>query len=596
MAFVDVPGHERFVRNMLAGVGGIDLVLLVVAADESVMPQTREHFDICRLLRVPRGIIALTKSDLVDAETLDLVRLEVRELVDHSFLAAAPVVPVSVRTGEGLDDLRVALRKAGAESSGRSAAGATRLPVDRVFSMKGFGTVVTGTLVSGRVAQDDDLRVVPGDRRVKVRGLQVHGTSRSEAVAGERVALNLGGVAVDALHRGQSLTAPDATVETRIVDAVVDVLPDARPIAHAARVRFHQGTAELLARVAVVGPVEQPGEERSRRALGPGTRGYVRLRLEQPAALVRGDRFIIRSYSPPRTIAGGAVLDPLPPPRTAIRSDKALERCRRLDEEADGSGEADGSDAPTRAARVFLDEAGLLGLPISHLIARAGMPPERLSQHVRALVAGGHAVEIDGRLVSAPLLARLEADLMAALAEHHRRHPLSEGLAREEARTRLCGRGHPSVFERAVEDLAASGAAVARDRLSLPTHHVEWPTAAAEARGAIERLIRDGGLTPLDPGALAASSGVPPEVVDQVIRLLQRDKVVVKIETLPFHADALERLKIDMYAMKDAGAGVIDVPAFKERFGVTRKFAIPLLEYLDRERVTRRTGDVRVIL
>ncbi|MCU1384302.1 MAG: selenocysteine-specific translation elongation factor SelB [Acidobacteria bacterium] len=287
-AFVDVPGHERFVKNMLAGAGGIDLVVLIVAADESVMPQTREHFDICRLLRVPAGIVALTKVDLVDADMLELARMEVRELVAGSFLADAPIVPVSAKTGEGLDALRAALADASGRATARAADGVTRLPIDRVFSMKGFGTVVTGTLVSGRVSAEAELTVAPGDRRVKVRGVQVHGEKCAEAVAGQRAAINLSGVEVDDISRGQALVTPGAFEATRLADALLELLPGAKPLKHGARVRVHQGTAEILGRVAIIGAGAAPIE--------PGARAFVRLRLEAPAILARGDRYIVRAY------------------------------------------------------------------------------------------------------------------------------------------------------------------------------------------------------------------------------------------------------------------------------------------------------------
>src|SRR6266581_3446292 len=278
-AFVDVPGHERFVKNMLAGAGGIDLVVLVVAADESVMPQTREHFDICRLLHVSSGLVALTKADLADAETLELARLEVRELVTGSFLDGAPIVPVSAKTGDGLDGFRRALVDVVADTAGRNTNGATRLPIDRVFSMKGFGTVVTGTLVSGRVATDDELLLLPGERPVKVRGVQVHGEQRPDALAGQRTAVNLSGIEVDEIARGQALVTPGAFAETRLADAILELLPDAKPLKHGARVRFHQGTAETLGRVAIVGPVPSAGGVP---AIEPGSRAFVRLRLERP--------------------------------------------------------------------------------------------------------------------------------------------------------------------------------------------------------------------------------------------------------------------------------------------------------------------------
>ena len=330
LAFVDVPGHERFVKNMLAGASGIDGVLLVIAADESVMPQTREHFDICRLLGVSTGVVALTKADLVDSDTVELVQLETAELVAGSFLEGAAVVPVSARTGEGLAEVRSALLEMAGQARTRSPRGAIRLPIDRAFSVKGFGTVVTGTLVSGRVSVDATLTVLPSGRDVKVRGLQVHGAAQPVAVAGQRVAANLSGVDVSQIARGDTVVSPGCFEATRRVDAVLDLLRSAHRLRHGTRVRFHQGTSEVLGRV-VLGPGlgqtggagDAPGE------LTPGGRGFVRLRLERPAVLTRGDRFILRAYSPSLTIAGGQVLDPQPP-RGGIRTAAARRRLERL--------------------------------------------------------------------------------------------------------------------------------------------------------------------------------------------------------------------------------------------------------------------------
>jgi selenocysteine-specific elongation factor len=305
LSFVDVPGHERFVRNMLAGVGGIDLVMLHVAADESVMPQTREHFEICRLLQVPAGLVVITKADLADEGMLDVVRTEVRELVAGSFLESAPVAVVSARTGEGLPALRRTLAALASSVRRRWAEGPPRLPIDRVFSLKGFGTVVTGTLLSGRLACDDELVLQPMARTVKIRGLHVHGKVKQAAIAGQRVALNLTGVELIEVMRGETLTGPDTITVTRRADVRLELLRSARPLRHGARVRFHQGTRELLGRVVLPDAAQ----------LEPGASAYARIHLEAPAVLVRGDRFIVRSYSPLVTIAGGTVLDPSPSPR-----------------------------------------------------------------------------------------------------------------------------------------------------------------------------------------------------------------------------------------------------------------------------------------
>jgi len=588
VAFVDVPGHERFVKNMLAGAGGIDLVVLVVAADESVMPQTREHFDICRLLRVPAGIVALTKSDLADADTIELVRLEVRDLVAGSFLEGAPIIPVSSKTGGGLDAFRAALADVASRVRGRSSDGAARLPIDRVFSMKGFGTVVTGTLVSGHIAEDDELMIAPGPaggarmRAVKVRGIQVHGGRRQRAVAGERSAINIGGIEVHEIARGQSLVAPGKVEQTRLADAALELLPDAKPLKHGTRIRFHQGTAEILGRVAIVGPAA---------TIAPGSTAYVRLRLEAPAILTRGDRFIIRAYSPPATIAGGRILDPRPP-RTAVRTAAALERLRRIDADS-----ASSEEAALAAAAVMIDGARAAGLPVAALVPRVGVEPPAVRSIVDALVAAKAAVLVGDTLVAPAILERLTAAIVDALRAHHAAQPLSDGMPREEVRERLSGHGHSEVFERAVENLTAAGIIGGRERLALATHRVALSPDEDRARQAIERAFREAGLKPPDTPALLAQSGVAPGVADRILKLLQRQKVLVKIDELLFHDAALKDLKTTVASLKSAGGTArIDVGTFKERFGVTRKYAIPLLEYLDRERVTRRVGDARVVL
>jgi selenocysteine-specific elongation factor len=574
-AFVDVPGHERFVKNMLAGVGGIDVVVLVVAADESVMPQTREHFDICRLLQVRTGLVALTKSDLADADMLELARMDVRDLVAGSFLEQAPIVPVSSTDGSGLDAFRAALVEVSARAATRPADGVARLPIDRVFSMKGFGTVVTGTLISGRVPVDAELALVPGNRTVKVRGVQVHGARQTAAFAGQRVAINLGGVDVTDVTRGQNLVTPGAFVESRVADAVVNVLADAKPLKHGMRVRFHQGTAEIIGRVAIVGAEAAPIE--------PGGRGYVRLRLEAPAVFARGDRYILRAYSPPMTIAGGTVLDPFPP-RTGVRRAGARQRLEALERDAG-------------AAAALIADAGAMGMAVDALVWRIGVDPQAVEPAVAALVKSGSAVVAADRLAHPEVLKRLSDTILAALAEHHRRQPLSEGVPREELRAQTFRRGHQAIFDRALTDLAERQAVSLRDRVALVSHRLELSPEETRVRDAIERLFRDAGLKPPDLATVATTVGGGNAVIDRMLKLLQRQKVLIKLDVLLFHDAALRQLKIEVAALKSGSTPArIDVATFKERYGVTRKFAIPLLEYLDRERVTRRSGDARVVL
>ena len=600
LSFVDVPGHERFVKNMLAGISGIHAVLLVVAADESVMPQSREHFDICRLLHVGRGVVALTKADLVDAETIELARMEVAELVAGSFLAGAPIVPVSARTGAGLDALRSALREGTAPAESPGAAAAVRLPIDRVFSMRGFGTVVTGTLVSGQIDVDRDLVLLPAGRPVKVRGLQVHGEKQPAADAGRRVAVNLGGIEVAEVARGDSLVTPGCFETTHRFDGTVELLPSARALRHGARIRFHHGTCEVLGRVAVSGPTtperDASAPEAGRRdEVRPGTHAYTRVRLEAPVVLTRGDRFILRAYSPPMTIAGGVVLDPQPP-RIGVRTAAARQRFERLLRAFD---EPTPHDRTAAAARVVVEEQSTRGMPVSALVSRLGAAPGDPEAVVARLRGDGSAVQVGEQVIGSDVLDAGRARLVEAVDAYHRAQPLSDGLPREEARERLFRRAHASVFEQVVADLVGAGVLTARDRLARVSHQVSLSDDEARARDAIEDVCRRAGLSPPDLAGVAEIAAVAPAVADRVTKLLIRQKVIVKVGALLFHAEALAQVKQDVGALKSSVAGEparIDIGTFKARYGITRKYAIPLLEYLDRERVTRRVGQGRVVI
>jgi selenocysteine-specific elongation factor len=597
VAFVDVPGHERFVRNMLAGAGGIDAVLLVVAADESVMPQTREHFEICRLLQVRAGLIVITKTDLVDPDLVDLVALEVRELVRGSFLDGAPVLGVSSRTGAGLDALRAALAELAARVPARSPEGPVRLPVDRVFSVKGFGTVVTGTLVSGRLAGEAEADVLPAGRRVKVRGLQVHGHGHQTAEAGQRVAVNLSGVEVADVQRGDTLATPGVYQPTRMCDVRLELIASAKPLRHGARVRLHQGTTEVLGRVALSGLVDAAGggEAAAASEVPPGRSAYGRLRLEAPAVLTRGDRFILRAYSPPATIAGGILVDPAPP-RVGIRTPAGRDRFLQLDPlRAAGRPLL---DAAADAAAYLVAESDLRGIPTPALTSRLGLSgPD--AEAVRANLDTRRAVVTVGdSLLSPTVLHRTGAAVLERLAEHHRAWPLEEGMPREEVRERTCANAADGVFERIVADLAAAGRIAGRDRLALSSHRLALSPDEERARDGLDRLYREAGLRPPDLRDAAAALGHRPDVVEKMAALLVRQKVLVRVDTLVFHANALARLKQELAERKTATAGpvTLDVGEFKDRYRMTRKFAIPLLEYLDRERVTRRAGDGRVLI
>jgi selenocysteine-specific elongation factor len=574
LSFVDVPGHERFVRNMLAGVGGMDLVMLHVASDESVMPQTREHFEICRLLRVPAGLVVITKTDLADADMLDVVRLEIQELVSDSFLHGAPVVAVSARTGEGIAALRRTLADLASTARRRTSDGPPRLPIDRVFSMKGFGTVVTGTLLSGRLTHDDELVLQPSGRVVKVRGLHVHGKSHGEAVAGQRVAVNLSGVEVADITRGETLTPTDAVTVTRHADMQIELLPTARQLKHGARVRFHQGTRELVGRIVLPDATH----------LEPGASACVRIYLEAPAALVRGDRFILRAYSPLATIAGGTILDPLPP-RRGVRTVTGIARLQRL------------RQSEQDAVMATIEEAGLCGLPLPQLSGRMGVAWNQRQALVDGIVHASLASEIGGTLVAASRLSAVQEAVVAAVTRYHASHPLEEGMPREEVRERLFARAPLPVFEHVLRVLTDRKRIIARDRIALAGHHVALTHDEARARDAMVETLRAAKLAPPDPSMLATQIGVPLDVVTRIATLLVRRSELVRAGDLLFHESAMKQLKSEIQSLKQSGAtDTIDVASFKDRYNITRKYAIPLLEYLDRERVTKRVGDARKIL
>ena len=571
-SFVDVPGHERFVRHMLAGAHGIDAVALVVAADESVMPQTREHFHICRLLGVPRGLVVLTKCDAADADSQAIAELEARELVAGSFLEAAPVVRVSARTGEGLPALREALLALARESPPRPSLGLLRLPVDRVFSMKGFGTVVTGTLVAGELATGEEVEALPSGRRARVRGLQVHGEGVERAVAGTRTAVNLAGE-VEGLARGEVLARPGTLRATSMIDALVSLLPGARPLADGARVRVHAASAEVLARVRLLGA----------ESLEPGTSALAQLRLESPAVAGRGDRLVLRSYSPADTIAGAVVVDPLPPRRrTADRP--AVERLR----DAVGL---------LGAAEAMVAEAGAGGIDAPLLAARLTVPLARLAAEIPAsgsLVALGQDPVV---VVSRGALARLGEEALAALEVFHRGNPLKAAMPREELRGRAFGAAPVIAFERVLADLAAAGRVrLLPDAVAAARHEVRLSAGEEEARLLLLETAQAAGLAGVELPALAERSKRDSKVLERVARVLAAERVLGRVgEGLLIHRDHLEALKLHVRERWPPGSK-IEVGAFKDLTGLSRKYVIPLLEYLDRERVTRRAGNDRVVL
>jgi len=564
LGLVDVPGHERFIKNMLAGVSGIDLVLFVIAADESIKPQTREHFDICMLLGIQKGMVVLTKADLAAGDLLELARLEAGEFVRGSFLEDAPMVAVSAATGAGLDELRAELAKLAAAVPQKDASQYFRLPIDRAFAMRGFGTVITGTLVSGTVRVDQEVELHPPRKRVRGRGVQGHGASVDAAIAGQRTALNIAGIDASELARGMVLAEAGRFQATSRIDCVFQLLPSAKPLKHRAPVHFHAGAAEVEAEIRRLNGTEP---------IAPGMRQYVRLVLSDPLLLLPGDRFIVRMFSPVVTIGGGVVLDIAPPRRAS------LDRLRIFE------------TAPLPERVALLARESRYGIGLADLVARTGLLEADLRK-----AAGAAALTV----LESPQFWLLDpawvTKQLEALHDHvkqfHRQNPLLAGVSKEELRSKYFP-GAPAWLMDALlsrsKTLTAEGEVV-----RLSSHKVALKRDEEDAAAKIENAFRAGGLaTPAVPEVLA-KSGVDPARARTLLQLMLRDQRLVRVsDELVFHASAMQSLRALLTQKKGQRFGV---PEFKDWTGVSRKYAIPLLEYLDRERITRRDGDSRVVL
>lgn len=606
IGFVDVPGHEKFVKNMLAGAHGIDLVMLVIAADESVMPQTREHFEICRLLGVNRGLLVITKKDLVDEEVMQLVLTEAKELTAGSFLEDAPIIAISSRTGEGIEELKQALREVGSEVPARAAEFVTRLPIDRSFAMRGFGAVVTGTLIAGEINEGEELELLPSGSqarirhgrtasiapsltvgflsgtRVRVRGLQVHGASVKQAFAGQRTAVNLGGIDSAAIERGMVLGQASRLRATQILDAEIQVLANApRSLRSRQRVRVHLGAAEVLARVRVL---EEGGE------IKPGKSGLVQLRTEAPVVGVLGDRFIIRAYSPQLTIGGGRILDPFALKHRARDLAGARTTLQALSK----------GDRPTQLA-LFAAGAGRSGLSRGEMAARTAWREDVIESAARQALAAGAIVDAEGRLLGRESFAELKRQVSEAVTAHHQREPLSRGLARETLRERFFAHSPPEVFRVVIAELEKDEALISEKDIVRRREHTRALSAEdTRLRDGLEKIYREAALAAPSLGEALERAGVgaASQHARKVLQLLIDTGALVKVHgEMFFHRGALDDLigKLRDYATKHSDRA-IDVGAFKDLAGISRKYAIPLLEYLDRQRVTRREGDRRIVL
>lgn len=578
LGFVDVPGHEKFIRNMLAGAGGIDIVLLVVAADESVMPQTREHFEICRLLGVRQGLTVITKADLVARETLELVKLELEEFTRGSFLEGAPLVAVSARTGAGLAELKRELERVAQTAPQRDASHHARLPIDRVFTMPGFGTVATGTLISGTLASDQEVELLPGNKRSRVRGLHSGGHSVAQATAGQRTAVNLANVDVAEVRRGMVLVPAGMFRATERVDVRISLLRSAKPLKARSRVHFHWGSAERIAEVRLL----------DREELEPGGSAMAQFRLDEPIHLLQGDRFILRQLSPMMTIGGGVVLDALAP------------RYRRRDSARLGTLSVleSGTREEILNAIVAGDENGL---SLADAIARTGWREGEVREIARKL-ADAESIRVisaqpwiaisSGRMVA--LLATVEQEV----ERFHAANPLALGIASQELRGRSAPRVRPEIFRAALDELVHSGKiAISGDTVHRANRAVALSEEEARAKEQIAREFERAGLSAPTLSDVFSRIAVDSRRAGKLLQLLIREKILVKVtEDMVFHASALGSLSLMLSGYKRQHGERLPIAAFKTLAGVSRKYAIPLLEYTDRMGLTRRSGDERVIL
>lgn len=576
--FVDVPGHEKFVRNMLAGAGGIDIVLLVVAADESIKPQTREHFEICRLLGVQRGLVIITKSDLVDADTLGLVKLELEEFVRGSFLERAPILSVSARTGAGLEELKREMLRIALESPGRNTSQYARLPIDRAFVMQGFGTVVTGTLISGALTSDQEVELLPAKKRSRIRGLHSGGHSVARAAAGQRTAVNLAGIEMGEIERGMVLAPAGVFRSTNRLDAHITLLSSARILKGHSRVHFHCGAAERVAEVSLFG-VEH---------VAPGGRAFAQLRLDAPLLVLPGDRFIMRQFSPVVTIGGGVVLDALTPRHK--KNDPAVLRFLTILE--------NGSREEILHAIIAADAYGI-GLP--QLVARTGWLESEVREIAERLAS---AKKI--QLVSTQPWIAVSSETMAVLfrkAENevnqfHAANPIAQGIAKQELRGQIAPRLRTETFRAVLDELVRQGkVAVAGDTVQRAKREIALSEQESKAKEQIAQEFERASLAAPSTNEVLGRAGVDLTRARKLLQLLIREKTLVKItEEMMLHATALAKLSTLLAGYKRAHGERLPIAAFKELAGVSRKYAIPLLEYMDRMGLTRRSGDERVIL
>ncbi len=576
VGIVDVPGHEKFVKNMVAGATGIDIVAMVIAADEGVMPQTREHMEICTLLGIEYGFVVLTKTDLVDEEWLELAIEDVRDFTAGTFLDNTPIVPVSAVKGHGLQDFVHTLEEICAKIPERSKSNLFRLPVDRVFTMKGFGTVITGSLVSGRVQTGDTIMIYPSMITSKVRGIQVHSQSVSAAEAGQRTAINFQGLEKAAINRGEVLAFPGALKPSYMVDVQLQYLSsNKKPIRNRTRIRFHTGTSEILGNLVLLDCEE----------LTPGEKTAVQLRLDTSVSLVKDDRFVIRSYSPIRTIGGGRVLNPIPPKHKRFKPD-IVQDLMDIPEKT-----------PDDLIAYYINQSGYMGASFADLILMTNITEKSLDKMLQGLLSKKDILLVDRDyriFIHSSGFLNLRQRLQTHLEEYHKAHPLKAGMPKEELKTKLPPDISPKLFTLLMNQMLKEAViAIAEDTVHLASHRVALEADQEGIRDKILNVYKETKLQPPYFKELRKELNTGTQRAKDVLMLLVEDGRLVKVkEELYFDKAAIKRLQQNLIDFLTAN-GEISTPQFKEMTGATRKYVIPLIEYFDSQNLTIRIGDIR---
>ncbi len=571
VGIVDVPGHERLIKNMLAGAGGIDIVVMVIAADEGIMPQSREHLDICNLLRVKQGIVAITKSDLVDTEWLELVTDEVRQFTAGSFLEEAEIVPVSSKTGNNMEFLKEKIKELAMNVEPKSINGVFRLPVDRIFTLKGFGTVITGTAVSGSISLDAPVEILPSGKRTKVRGLQSHGETLKKAYAGQRVAMNLQGISKDELQRGDVITVPEKIKPAYIVDASLEILKntEVNKLKTRSLVHFHTGSSELVGRIIIYGKDE----------LKPGDNAYCQFRFKTPVTVMAGDRYIIRKFSPLITIGGGEILDVFPARR---RKEEKLGDLETFDT---------GGLMEKLALKVLL--SGLNGVTHADLAGWINSGAPEIKSSISALIKEGLLVQVDTRLIHKEVLESFHEKVISVLSDFHKENPLKPGMQKEVVRAVFRG-----LEQRSFEALLAlvDDAVSEKELLRMKTFRISLSADKKLVKENILKVLDKAVFQPPSKDELAELVSVNTTEAGELLKIMASEKTLMRINDALYismnnYTNMMDRLKEFFNKKKEMTVG-----EFRDVLGTSRKYAIPFLEYLDSNRITLRVGEVRKFL